>query len=55
MRARRGDISDTHLIDDTGMHKSNKKVQITVFVALCRLVTVLLIALGVAALIVGNM
>lgn len=45
---------DSHLIDDTGLHKNNKKVQITVFVAVCRVVTVILIALGVAALIAGN-
>ena len=46
---------DSQLIDDTGLHKNNKKVQITVFVVACRLVTVLLIALGIAALIAGNM
>ena len=42
-----------HLIDDSGIHKNVKPKQITVFVALCRIVTVILIVLGVAALIVG--
>ncbi len=44
-----------HLIDDTGLHKSNKKVQITIFVGACRVVTVVLIALGIVALVAGNM
>ena len=42
-----------HLIDDTGIHEDYKPRQITLFVTMCRIVTVILIILGLAALIVG--
>ncbi|MBR4668109.1 MAG: hypothetical protein IKO76_05055 [Butyrivibrio sp.] len=41
-----------HLIDDTGIHEDYKPKQITLFVTMCRIVTVILIILGLAALIV---
>ena len=55
MSNKNNDNLSSHLIDDTGLHKDHKKVQITVFVVACRVVTVALIALGLMALIVGNM
>ena len=55
MSEMKNDNLSAHLIDDTGVHKSNKKVHVTVFVVLCRIVTLILIVLGVVALFVGNM
>ena len=55
MSEMKNDNLSSHLIDDTGVHKSNKKVHVTLFVVLCRFVTLILIALGVVALFVGNM
>lgn len=46
--------SKNHLIDDSGIHKDFKPKQITIFVTLCRLVTVVLIVLGALALFVGS-
>ncbi len=43
------------LIDDSGMHEDNKRIQSLVFVSLCRTITVILVILGVAALIKGFM
>lgn len=42
------------LVDDTGIHEDTKVKKITFFVGLCRLVTVILIVLGVLNLIYGN-
>ncbi len=42
-----------HLIDDSGIHIDNKARKVTLFVTLCRIVTVLLIVLGIIALTVG--
>jgi len=42
------------LIDDSGVNHDIKTTQSTVFVALCRIVSVLLIILGVVAFYVGN-
>ncbi len=41
------------LIDDSGIHEDNKRIQSLVFVSLCRLVTVIMVILGAAALIKG--
>lgn len=46
--------SKNHLIDDSGIHKDLKPKQVTVFVTLCRIVTVVLIVLGALALFVGS-
>ena len=54
MSEMKNDNLSAHLIDDTGVHKSNKKVHVTVFVVLCRIVTLILIVLGAAALFIGN-
>ena len=40
------------LIDDSGMHEDNKRIQSKIFVSLCRIVTALLIFLGIGAIIV---
>ncbi len=45
--------SKNHLIDDSGIHKDLKPKQVTIFVTLCRLVTLVLIVLGALALITG--
>lgn len=42
------------LVDDSGVHEDLRVKQITIFVALCRIVTVILIILGVATLVYGN-
>jgi len=42
------------LVDDTGIHEDTKAKKAIYFVALCRLVTVILIVLGVLNLIYGN-
>ncbi len=47
--------NDNKLFDDTGIHVNVRDKHITVFVALCRVMTVILIVLGTIALIYGNM
>ena len=47
--------TEKHLIDDSGVYKDTSHVKVTAFVVLCRLITLVLIFLGPAALIVGNM
>lgn len=47
--------SKNNLIDDAGVHENVKIKHVTIFVTLCRILTVVLIVLGVAALVVGNM
>lgn len=42
------------LIDDTGMHSNLKETQTTIFVIACRIMSVILILLGVMALYIGN-
>ena len=42
------------LIDDSGVNHDIRTTQSTVFVALCRIVSVLLIILGVVAFYVGS-
>ncbi len=46
---------DNNLFDDTGIHVNVRDKHITVFVALCRIMTAILIVLGTIALIYGNM
>ena len=46
---------ESHLIDDSGVHKNIKTAQITFFVAICRVMTIIMVILGVAALIAANM
>ena len=41
------------LIDDSGIHVDLKPKQVTFFVTMCRIVTVVLIILGALALITG--
>ena len=48
------DMESHTLVDDTGIHEDTKVKKITFFVGLCRLVTVILIVLGVLNLIYGN-
>ena len=48
------EITNHTLVDDTGIHEDTKVKKITFFVGLCRLVTVILIVLGVLNLIYGN-
>jgi hypothetical protein len=43
------------LIDDSGVHEDNKRIQSLIFISLCRIVTAILVILGVAALIKGFM
>jgi len=50
----RHDMESHTLVDDTGIHEDTKVKKITFFVGLCRLVTVILIVLGVLNLIYGN-
>jgi hypothetical protein len=48
--------NQNHLIDDSGIYHDNKKqTQAAIFILYCRLVTLVLIGLGLAALIIGNM
>ncbi|MCR5417127.1 MAG: hypothetical protein K6E79_10050 [Pseudobutyrivibrio sp.] len=42
------------IIDDSGEHKNYKEINAAIFVSLCRIVTVILIVLGVMAFIKGN-
>ncbi|MCR5155785.1 MAG: hypothetical protein K6C96_03775 [Butyrivibrio sp.] len=50
-----GKNSNDHLIGDEGVYKTQKSTQITLFVVFCRILTVIMIILGVVALVVGNM
>ena len=47
--------TSNHLIGDEGIYVDSKQKRVTAFVILCRITTVILIILGAAALIVGNM
>ena len=40
------------LIDDSGIHEDNKRIQSLTFVIICRIFTVILIILGLGAIIV---
>ena len=45
----------SHLIDDGGVYTNVKVRQTAIFVAFCRILTVVLVILGLVALVVGNM
>lgn len=50
----RNDVYDSgHLISDDGVQKKAKKTHITLFIALCRVITAILAVLGFLALFVG--
>ena len=42
-----------HLIDDQGVYDNKKPLQAAIFITTCRIVTVVLVVLGVLALVVG--
>jgi hypothetical protein len=44
-----------HFIDDQGVYVSNKEKHTAFFVTFCRILTFVMIFLGIVALIVGNM
>ena len=46
---------NSHLIDDGGVYTNVKIRQTFVFVTFCRILTAVLIILGLVALVVGNM
>ncbi|WP_155837993.1 hypothetical protein [Butyrivibrio sp. FCS014] len=50
-----GNNSKDHLIGDDGVYKTSKSTHITVFVVFCRILTAVMIVLGLVALVVGNM
>ncbi|MCR4897431.1 MAG: hypothetical protein K5891_11725 [Lachnospiraceae bacterium] len=43
-----------HLYSDAGIITSHKRTKVTIFVYLCRILSIVLIVLGVMALIIGN-
>ena len=47
--------NSNHLIGDKGIYVDSKPKHVTAFIVLCRIMTVILIILGAAALIAGNM
>lgn len=47
--------NNQHLIGDSGVITNVKIKQTTVFIVFCRILTIVLAALGIVALIVGNM
>ena len=49
-----GDDFNKGLIDDSGVYDTGKERQTKIFVAVCRILTVILAILGILALIKGN-
>ncbi len=47
--------TSNHLIGDEGIYVDSKPRHVTAFIIMCRIMTVILIILGAAALISGNM
>lgn len=46
--------TSNHLIDDSGVHRNLKHTHATLFILFCRLITIFLLAIGLVALVVGN-